>query len=280
MVLFMRESNEKIKTLLLYAVCILVMATSIGAVIFVYTKDRKKEKLTTTATSYGYDGEYVIDPMSDEDFQFWDGIEISEEATTSVEISEMPDNMSLTLEYMCQNPELPSGCESVALTMLLNYYGFDLDKTTIADNYLIFSNDNFVMGFKGNPKSSTGGGAYAPSMANTANRFLIQQGSDLRAINISGTELEDLYPFIAGGTPVMVWSTINLQTPNPSGRVYLYGDTEYQWVSVEHCVILSGYNLETNEVTVYDSISGIMTYDKDEFKSTYDGMWRMAVIIQ
>lgn len=275
----MKNANDKFKTILLYVICITIMVASIGAVIFVYRTDKKKQPDEVTST-YGYEADYVIDPMSDESFQFWDGIEVSEEATTSVEISEMPDEMSLTLDYICQNPELPSGCESVALTILLNYYGFKLDKTTIADNYLIFSDDNFVMGFKGDPHASSGGGAYAPSMANTANRFLIQQGSSLRAIDISGTELEELYPFIAGGTPVMVWSTINLQSPNPSGPVYLYGDTEYQWVSREHCVILSGYNLITNEVTIYDPISGIMTYDKDEFKATYDGMWQMAIIIQ
>ena len=34
-----------------------------------------------------------------------------------------------------QYPELPTGCESVALTNLLNYYGFGLGKTIIADYY-------------------------------------------------------------------------------------------------------------------------------------------------
>ena len=32
-----------------------------------------------------------------------------------------------------QYPELPTGCESVALTNLLNYYGFGLGKKIIAD---------------------------------------------------------------------------------------------------------------------------------------------------
>ena len=44
-----------------------------------------------------------------------------------------------------QYPELPTGCESVALTNLLNYYGFGLGKTIIADYYLPKgSNGNFV----------------------------------------------------------------------------------------------------------------------------------------
>ena len=44
----------------------------------------------------------------------------------------------IDMENILQNPELPTGCESVALTMVLNYLGFDLDKTTIADDYLVF----------------------------------------------------------------------------------------------------------------------------------------------
>ena len=35
-----------------------------------------------------------------------------------------------------QHPELPTGCEATALTMVLNYYGFGADKLDIADNYL------------------------------------------------------------------------------------------------------------------------------------------------
>ena len=57
-----------------------------------------------------------------------------------------------------QYPELPTGCESVALTNLLNYYGFGLGKTIIADYYLPKgSNGNFVTAFDGNPRRNSGG---------------------------------------------------------------------------------------------------------------------------
>jgi uncharacterized protein YvpB len=279
----MKHISEKLKNILLYIFCFLVMALSVTAVILVYTYNgRIKNTADTTeaGSTYGYTSDYILDPRFDTTFEFWDGIEVSEEATTVVELSELPEEAELTLDLIYQKPELPSGCESVALTMLLNYYGFNLDKTTIADNYLIFSDENFVMGFMGNPHNSSGGGAYAPSMVNTANRFLIEQESDLRAINISGTDFDDLFSFIAGGTPVMVWTTIGLSTPNPSGTVYPYGDTDYQWVSREHCVVLTGYNLATNEITIYDSLDGIITYNKDDFEAVYDGMWKMAMILQ
>lgn len=57
-----------------------------------------------------------------------------------------------------QFPELPTGCESVALTNLLNYYGFGLAKTTITSSYLpLTSGGNFVTAFSGNPFTGTGG---------------------------------------------------------------------------------------------------------------------------
>lgn len=257
------------------------MFFSVAAVVRTYRQKNKVQEDTTSSANGNYSSEYyIVDPTADEPFKFWDGIEVSEEATTVVESDELPDAYTLSLDCIYQNPELPSGCESVALTMVLNYYGFSLDKTCIADEYLIYSDDNFVMGFKGNPYKSGGGGAYAPSIANTANRFFIEQESKLRAVNVSGLELEELYPFIAGGTPVMVWSTIDLKEPKPTGAIYRYGVFEYRWVTNEHCVVLAGYDLTSNELIVYDSLSGIVTYDTEKFKEIYDKMWKMAVIIQ
>ena len=50
------------------------------------------------------------------------------------------------IQPILQEPELPTGCESVALTMALEYLGFELEKTTIADQYLIRSATNFAEG--------------------------------------------------------------------------------------------------------------------------------------
>ena len=83
-----------------------------------------------------------------------------------------------------QYPELPTGCESVALTNLLNYYGFGLGKTIIADYYLPKgSNGNFVTAFDGNPRRSSGGlmGCVAPAITIAGNNFLRAAGSIMQA---------------------------------------------------------------------------------------------------
>lgn len=201
-------------------------------------------------------------------------------ASTIPDISEIPESVNLELSLIKQYPELPSGCESVALTMLLGYYGYQLDKTTIANDYLIYNDDNFVMGFHGNPFSSHGGGCYAPGMVNTANRFFVQNSSPFRATDITGTSLDDLYKYLAIDVPVMLWCTIDLKTGVKNGSVIQYGDISYQWDQREHCVILTGYNLSDNTVTVYDSISGIKVYNKDKFEQSYNSMWNMAIVIK
>ena len=82
------------------------------------------------------------------------------------------------MENILQNPELPTGCESVALTMVLKYLGFDLEKTTIADDYLVFADRNFAMGYIGNPHTEDGAGIFAPGLGgrgrNPADRRLSQ----------------------------------------------------------------------------------------------------------
>jgi uncharacterized protein YvpB len=276
----MRKLNEKTKNILLYVSCFLIMAGSVAAVILVYSYDDKKTADETTTDSIYIDTSHLTLAMSGD---LSDQINSLTTETIVVQDSSTwpPKQAELTLDLIYQNPELPAGCESVALTMLLNYYGFDLDKTTIADDYLIYSSDgSFVEGYSGNPYTSTGGGIYSPGMTDTANNFLIANDSDLRAVNISGTGFDNLLSFVANGTPVLVWTTIGFSTPNPAGTVYTYDGIDYQWVSQEHCVVLSGYDLNSNEITVYDPIYGITTCDKDKFAEIYNGMWRMSMILE
>ena len=42
-----------------------------------------------------------------------------------------PDMMNLNVGMVVQNPELPTGCEVTALTMVLNFFGHDADKLEI-----------------------------------------------------------------------------------------------------------------------------------------------------
>ena len=194
--------------------------------------------------------------------------------------SNFPRSHELDVELINQFPELPAGCEAVSLTMLLNYYGFDLDKEYIIDNYQVFS-DNFVLGYCGDPYSPTvGGGCYAPGMTDTANNFLKDKDSTLRAKNITGTEFEELFEYVAAGNPVMVWTTMGMA---PSSKGYYQYDNlgnAYAWDNMEHCVVLGGYDLDASTVTIYDPMEGIMTRDLETFKVSYESMYNMSIILK
>ncbi len=191
-----------------------------------------------------------------------------------------PQSFELELELINQFPELPAGCEAVSLTMILNYYGFDLDKSHIIDNYQVFS-DNFVLGYCGDPYSATtGGGCYAPGMTDTANNFLKDKESPLRAKNITGTEFEELFEYVAAGNPVMVWTTMGMAQSSKGYYQYDNLGNAYAWDNMEHCVVLAGYDLEANTVIIYDPMEGIMTRDLDLFKASYESMYKMSIILK
>lgn len=191
----------------------------------------------------------------------------------------LPPKVSLELELIYQHPELPTGCESVALTMLLNYYGFELEKTTIASDYLIYA-DNFVEGFVGNPFSSNGAGIYSPGLTRTANKFLDAQDSELNAKNVTDSTPEELYRYLAEGKPIVIWNTIYFLQNQPTGQVVKWGEKEYHWDRCEHCMVLSGYDLEKNVVIVHDPINGIIEREAEGFWERYEKLGSMALIIR
>ena len=51
-------------------------------------------------------------------------------------IKSMQLYMLIPVRHIAQNPELPTGCEITSLTMVLNYLGYNVSKTYMADNYL------------------------------------------------------------------------------------------------------------------------------------------------
>lgn len=188
------------------------------------------------------------------------------------------DQIRLNVPCVMQFPELPTGCESVALTNLLLYHGFRLGKTTIADNYLPYGS-NYAVSFVGNPHSVNGAGVYPPGIVIAANRYLAAKGSSLRAYDITGSSMEQLYSYLDQGYPVLVWSTTGMASPHVTGH-QSYGGRTYPWFSQEHCVVLKGYNRRTNTVYVSDSISGDLGRNASRFTDLYNQIGRFAAVIR
>ena len=185
------------------------------------------------------------------------------------------------LRPICQHPALPTGCEVTSLTMVLNYMGLKADKLDLADNYLPkgpVGKVDFRKAFAGNPRNSSSRGCYAPVIVTTANLYLKSRASSLRAVNMSGKELDSLSAYLNQGLPVIVWCTMNCRKAWHSATWVINGKNLY-WYSPEHCVVLTGMGADT--VTIADPDTGtIRTFNKAVFRTSYNSLFRQAVIIR
>lgn len=193
----------------------------------------------------------------------------------------MEDSVVLAVPNIMQNPELPTGCESVALTMLLHYWGYDtLEKCEIADNYLTYDSTNFVTSFVGDPHTENGAGIFAPGLTAAANRFLKDHGDSRIARDLTGTSFEGLLAYVSQGDPVVVWNTVDMQEPGDVNAHYYYQGKTYNFYKEEHCMVLCGYDLTQGTVLVSDPQAGLVWRDLDEFSSIYKKMGSNAMAIQ
>lgn len=185
----------------------------------------------------------------------------------------------LDTEELLQNPELPTGCESVALTSALDCLHFDLEKTDIADKYLTYGED-VMWDYVGDPYEFDGAGIFPPGLTNTANRYLKAQNSDYVAYNTMGTPFEDLFKLIENQCPVVIWTTLDYEYPIQVDWAYEYKGKYYYWYELEHCVMLCGYDLDEGTVTINDPMEGIVTLDLEQMKETYEGIGRLSMTIK
>lgn len=151
---------------------------------------------------------------------------------------------------LSQYPELPTGCESVAATMVLQYYGVDITAGEFVSSWLECS-DNFYKEngkrygpdpnkvFAGNPFSNYSYGCFPEPIVNAINR----NSTDCKAQKITGKTLEELCAaYIAHGKPLLIWATMGMRESYPGDSWYLEDGSEFTWTAQEHCLVLVGYN--------------------------------------
>lgn len=190
--------------------------------------------------------------------------------------------VQLPVRYICQYPKLPTGCETTALTMALNYHGFAVSKETIASSYLPKTErpGDFYNYFVGNPFSSTGLGIYAPGLTRAANNYLTTQNTSLRAYNVTGIGMSKICQYVATGHPVCIWTTLHLnKNPKVTSTWTINGKT-YDWKSNEHCMTVIGFNKKKKTLIIANPAEGIREYSRKLINKRNKQYNRMAVIIQ
>ena len=194
-------------------------------------------------------------------------------------------------EIIFQEPELPTGCEITAMTMVLHYYGFDVDKVTMATQYLPcmpyetwVGDDGQTHGydlrnyFVGDP---TGSGCTCGTGAITtaADTYLADAGSSMTAVDLTGASPEDLYGYVNDDNPVVVWVTIGMEDRRtPQDGWYTDDGTWVDWSSNDHGAVLIGYTNST--VTIADPLDGYEIFDREQFESVWLSRGSHAVVLE
>ena len=186
-----------------------------------------------------------------------------------------------TFQPVSQYPELPTGCEVTALTSVLNFFGFNVDKGTLSDDYLdkgpVFRTD-FNEAFVGDPRSEYSYGCYAPVIEKAANKYLSERFSAFRAFKCIGLDFDSLFNFTDNGIPVIVWTTLNLVPGYYTDTWTADNGNTVTWYRNEHCMVLLGD--DDDKVYTADPTTGrIVTYDKSLFETRYNELFRQAVVI-
>ena len=190
-----------------------------------------------------------------------------------------------------QMPELPTGCEITALTMVLNYYGYSVDKMQMATEYLpvlassgkYVGSDNRTYGndmnqyFIGDPTTENGIICGTKAIVTAANDFLTEQGSSLYAVDKTGISIEELYQLTSENIPVVVWCTIGMENRRETQGWYTENGDYVEWSSNDHGAVLIGYDSE--QVVIADPLAGLMKYNRQQFESVFESRGNKCVVL-
>ena len=221
------------------------------------------------------------------------------ESNVSAEFgSEAPEGILLPKEHLIkdfpliyQMPELPTGCEITAMTMVLHYYGYPVSKEVMASQYLPTVSSNLHYGedgrlygsdlrefFVGDPFSEAGYICGAEAILTASNGYLQDQNSSFQAIDKSGASAEKLYELVSRDTPVMVWVTIGMEDRRTPEGWYTENGDYVDWSTNDHGAVLIGYTVDT--VTIADPISGLIEYSRSQFERVFASRANQCVVLE
>lgn len=214
-------------------------------------------------------------------------------------LSDTANEMPITVEdFDCilQMPELPTGCEITALTMVLNYYGFHVSKETMAADYLPTILDYEIPGgrgrrsrqvsygpdlesyFLGDPFTEYGTVCGPTAIVCAANSYLSSVNSSLEAVDLSGITFDKLYERVLNGQPVVVWTTISLEDRTETMGWYTEYGTYVEWSHNDHGTVLIGCS--DDKIVLADPLDGIVMHDREQFESVFAQRGFKCVVIE
>lgn len=188
---------------------------------------------------------------------------------------------------LCQYPELPTGCEATAATMVLQYYGVSVSAEEFAGTWLecnssFYSENGKEYGpdpnkvFAGDPFSLYSYGCYARPIVNAINRNSTECSAEI----ISGRSLERLCKdYIDHEKPLLIWATMEMKESYEGRSWYLQNGPKFTWIAGEHCLVLVGY--DSNHYYLNDPMTGsTISYPKALVEKRYAELGKQAILIE
>lgn len=248
------------------------------------------EKVVETLTDETLTEEDLTDDTLTEDLDL-EGEDMADDPETDVSVDN--EYIIQNIDYINQVDDYPTGCESVAAVMALNFMGVDISVDTFIDDYLDMGNAPYYSGsilyaadpweeFIGNPRSSKGYGCYSTVIENAINKFIDTDVYSVYTFNEFTYEisLETLCKeFINQDTPVLIWATASMASVRNSTLWTIEGTSEnFQWLSPMHCLLLVGY--DEDYYYFHDSLqSAYKKYSKSAVETAYEAMGAQALVI-
>lgn len=175
----------------------------------------------------------------------------------------------------------PTGCESVALTILLNYWNVDVKVSDVVNILPKGDKPYYKNGIKyggnpykefiGNPKDAYSYGVYDIPIENVGNKF--KSGIN----NGRGKTLNEVLDLVKQNRPVIVWSSMNLGIPHYTNS-WIYEPTgeKINWLANLHAILVIGYT--ENQVITTDSLTGTIRYfNRNTFENRYNAFGKRAL---
>ncbi|OOB77124.1 MAG: hypothetical protein BEN18_11335 [Epulopiscium sp. Nuni2H_MBin001] len=202
---------------------------------------------------------------------------------------EPTDNIKLDIHHIKQFPELPRGCEVTSLAMMLNYYGVNVDKVTLAyevkkdtTEYQILDNGKIYYGnpydgFVGDMYSlqTRGYGVYHGPIYELANNYL-----EGRVVDITGANFDEVIQFLSRGYPI--WAVTNgtySSLPDSEFEIWHTPTGIVKITKRMHAVVLTGY--ENDILFINDPLSNMPNREVNlrNFQQSWEQMGHQAIVI-
>ena len=212
------------------------------------------------------------------------GIKASGTIVASEEYKKMPTSYLINMEHISQYPDLPSGDEITSLAMVLKHLGYEVDKNELCDLYLDKGPVGFTSFYEanvGNPRSSYNSyGCLAPVIVKASNRFTNVNGGEHNAYDLTSYTVDALLYEVASGNPVIVWACEDFDITPSISRIWVVDGQNLYLKSNMATMVLVGYDLINNTVTLSDPAGSIFEIDMSLFETRFSEMGSYAVVVK